>query len=289
MPFRIQYKTVGLTYSQCPLERKVLMDKLLGLHNIGDYYVARETHKDGNFHLHVWFEFLTKPNIKNCKAFDIDGYHPNVGKKKRNWIWNYLKKQDKEPYTNIPDGFVELARQGKIKEATDSFIAQYPKDYVINKERIDFNIRMLGKRKREDPVYDFKTFKDIKVPDWEGKTLYIEGAAGTGKTEWAKSYVVNVLKTDYLRCTHIDCLKRYNGEGVILWDDVSFKHLPRETVIHIVETRNARDIHCRHKVAHIPPGVKNIILHNSDDIFPRDRFGAIDRRIVHWAPLIRFY
>lgn len=286
--FRVQYKTVGLTYSQCPLPRERIIEVLSEKYPIGDYYVAKETHKDGNFHLHVWFDLTTKPNIKSSNAFDVDGYHPNIGNKKRNWIYNYLKKQDKEPYTNIPTGFIQLAIDGKLKEATDAFITQYPKDYAINKEKVDRNFRSLGKRKHEETVYPLKSEWD---PEWDPKehSLFLHGPSGTGKTEWAKSYVVHKLGLTYLRITHIDMLKTYNGEDVLIFDDVSFLHLPAETSIQLTETKNSRAIHCRHTVANIPAGVANIFLHNSNWIFGPDIYGAVKRRLQTRAPSIRFY
>jgi hypothetical protein len=121
------------------------------------------------------------------------------------------------------------------------------------------------------------------------KSLHIVGESGTGKTEWAKSYVVHKLEKTYLRVTHLDGLKKYAGEDIIIWDDLSFNHIPRETAIHIAEVKNARDIHCRHSVASIPPGIGNIFLSNQAFIWPTDNYGAIERRVQIYAPSIRFY
>lgn len=290
--FRAQYLTYGLTYSRCPMEREDLMNKLLlKIPYISDYYVARETHKEEKvcpYHLHVWFQVSQKPNFTNQNCFDIDGYHPNIGNKKRNWIYNYLKKQDIDPYTNIPTGFIQLAIEGRLEDATKQFINLHPKDYAINKVRIDANLKSLGKKKKEDHVYPLTS---DYVPDWDPAetSLHVVGESGCGKTEWAKSYVVHKLKKTYLRVTHMDGLKKYTDEDVIIWDDLSFAHIPREAAIHVCEVKNARDIHCRHAVASIPPGIGNIFLSNDPNIWPTDNFGAIERRVTEVAPYIRFY
>lgn len=289
MPFRVQYKNVGLTYSRCPLSKTELRDHLLSLsYAIEEYYIVQETHKEEkecSTHLHVWLKFVDKPNIKNERYFDCQGHHPNIGKYNKNWIYNYLKKQDKNPLTNIESNYVELAKAGKVKEAMDQFAFMHPKEFVVNYDRVKRHMSILGKRKRTESIYPF-TGEPI---DWDmkQKSLLIIGASGKGKTEWAKSFVTHHLKKSYLRVTHIDGLKKYDGEDFIIWDDVSFCHLPRETQIHIAEVRNARSIHCRHACADIPPGICNIFLANERP-FSHDPYGAIDRRIFE-APLIRFY
>lgn len=287
--FRAQYKTFGLTYSQCPLEKKEIMDFIMTKVEVEEYYVVRETHKDGNFHIHLWMSLVNKPNIKNCKYFDYKGHHCNIGKKNRSWVHNYLKKQDKDPYTNIPDGYIELAKGGKLSEALLLFQQLHPKEYVINKIRVDSNLRSLARPPRLDKIFPLKT--DIKLEDhWDQTTsLWIVGDTRLGKTEYVKSYIHNVWKKSFFRVTHIDGLKKYSGEDYIIYDDLSFNHVPTATGIHLTETVNARDIHCRHAVASIPPGVKNIFLSNGHDIWPTDPHGAINARIKKWAPSIRFY
>lgn len=293
--FRAQYKTFGLTYSKCTLTRKDLVDKLLEKIDITDYYCVQETHdpkKEGYdplypHHLHIWFQVASKPNIKNSNFFDIDGFHPNIGKKKRNWIWNYLKKQDTFPYTNIPEGYVGLAKAGDYKEACQRFAEEHPKEYVINLDRVHTNLRKLGRPDRVAKIYPLK----VQPPeDWKSdeKSLHIIGKSGSGKTEWAKSYIDSLGKS-YLYVTHIDKLKNYNGEDFLIFDDMSFNHLPRETAIHLAEVKNSSDIHCRHSPAYLPPGVGRIFTSNSYDIWPLDEFGAISRRIQIWAPDISFY
>lgn len=288
--FRMQYKEIGLTYSRCPIPRDEIIRLLQEKFEFTDYYVAQETHKEEkecSTHLHVWLEAANKPNIRNQNFFDVEylgsTYHPNIGKKKRNWIHNYLKKQDKEPYTNIPEGYIALAQAGMVDEAISKFAFDHPKEFIIHHERVIKTCSILGKRKREHKVFEF-TGDKIEW-DWDQKSLLVIDEPGKGKTEWAKSFCKEMGWT-YLRVTHLDGLKKYNGEDVIIYDDVNFSHLPRETQIHIAEVRNEKSIHCRHACAEIPAGVKNIILGNA---YPFSNFEpAIERRLEK-APYIRFY
>lgn len=287
--FRCQYLTYGLTYSQSGTKTKEqLRDFLLGLsYPIEDYYIVQETHKDGGFHLHVWFNFSQKPNIVSPKYFDFEGLHPNIGNKKRNWIWNYLKKQDKQPLTNIATGYIQLAIDGRVKEATEQFINMHPKDYAINKERIDKNFASLSKKKKPDKIYPFTG--EVFEWDWNTKSLLINDQPRVGKTQWAKSFITHHLKQTYLRVTHVDKLKEYNGEDWIIYDDCSFLHMPRNTQVHIATVEDARDIHCRHKCASIPAGVKQIFLNNpGHHPFTQNQDLSIEDRL-EYAPSIRFY
>lgn len=301
--FRAQYSTYGLTYSRCPLEREVVVEELVKLldkygHSMEIFYCARETHKEEAeegkeqtmYHIHIWFELIKngkKPNFKSEAVFDIhmDGktYHPNIGKKNKSWIYNYLKKQDDNPYTNIPEGYIGLAQAGKLQEAIEMFQQMHPKDFVINRDRVLNNFRAMSAPIREEHVFPF-TGEAIDIP--EGQSLLVVSGTNQGKTEWAKSFVKFHLNKTYLRVTHIDHLKKYCGEDYIIWDDCDFNHLPRTTQIHIAEVRNERQIHCRHTVANIPPGIINIFLANVDPFSMQDE--AISRRLFR-APSIRFY
>lgn len=295
--FRIQYKTIGLTYSKCNAERKEMVDFIQSKLPLEEYYCVRETHdpkKEGfspdfPYHLHVWFKLPTKPNIKNPRIFDYKGCHPNIGKKQRNWVYNYLQKQDKEPYTNIPDGYIELAKAGRYDDAVSRFQAVHPKEFVINMPRVLQNLRRIGRPDHRDKIYPLT--ENHWMPDWDPaeKSLWVVFESQKGKTEWAKTYVTHHLKKSYLRVTHLDTLKTWNGEEVIIYDDCSFAHLPRETCIHIAETKNSRQIHCRHANACLPPGIANIFLSNVENIWPTDYSGAIMNRLLMLAPSIRFY
>lgn len=298
--FRLQSKNIGLTFSRCPLKKEEILEHLQSKIQIDEYYIVQETHKeplrdenDTPYHIHAWISTVNKPNIQSCTFFDIGAkgepgyYHPNVKKAKKNWVWNYLKKQDKKPLTNIPDNFVSLATDGKFDEALAQFIERYPKDYTLYMDKVKKNLRRMGQKERKAKIYPLVSDWDPDV-DLTEKSLWLIGKSGTGKTEWAKSWCHSKGLT-FLRITHLDKLKKYNGQDVLLFDDVSFKHLPRTTAIHIAETKNERDIHCRHAVAHIPAGVFNIFLSNDDKIWPRDPHGAIERRLEKRAPEIKFF
>ncbi len=298
--FRLQSKNIGLTFSRSHSTREEILEHLQSLLVIDEYYIVQETHTDpprfegdSPHHIHAWICLNTKPNIQSAKFFDIgkkgdaNYQHPNFKKYNRSWIHNYLKKQDIDPLTNIPEGFVQMATEGKFDDALAQFIERYPKDYVLYMDKVKRNLRRMGEKERKPRIFPLISDYDPDV-DLSEKSLWLVGESGCGKTEFIKSWLTH-KGLSYLMVTHLDKLKKYNGQDVIVYDDVSFAHLPRETAIHIAETKNEREIHCRHACAYIPPGVYNIFISNSHHIWPDDHFGAIERRIEKRAPGIKFY
>lgn len=298
--FRAQYLTYGLTYSKCNIDKKVMMDSIIDRWPVVDFYMVRENHDpkkedyDANFpyHLHCWFNVASKPNFSE-NSFDFHGKHPNIGKKNRSWVYNYLKKQDKEPYTNIPDGYIALAKAGLYNQALEKFQNDHPKEYVINSLRVDASLRRLSRPERKTVIHPLVSDYEIPGYDWETKSLFLYGPVDKGKTEWVKSYIHHKLKKTFCFVTTHDGFKRYNGEDFIIVDEWNPRSLTREACINLTDVPNPREIKCRHTCAYIPPGVPRIFTSNCEpsEYFPDDPYGSIipKRVFVHAAPSIRFY
>ena len=110
----------------------------------------------------------------------------------------------------------------------------------------------------------------------------MSGPTNAGKTALAKALLPNALFI-----SHIDGLKGYNDlyEGII-FDDMTFLHYPRESQIHLVDTGEERDIHCRHTNGRIPANCPRIITTNRavrEVLLIEDP--AIHRRVVCWEVL----
>lgn len=77
--FRFCANTVFLTYPNCYLSMHQVMDHFKSKFKIKSGVVALEKHVSGEPHIHAWVQFPRKFNSRNCRIFDIDNYHPNVG------------------------------------------------------------------------------------------------------------------------------------------------------------------------------------------------------------------
>jgi len=101
MSFRLTSRNLLLTYSQCNRSKEDLHAYLLTLDLAEHVLVARETHQDGNFHLHAYFGFTRKPDIKNPRYFDWDGFHPNIASRPKRIAITYCTKHDTDPISNF--------------------------------------------------------------------------------------------------------------------------------------------------------------------------------------------
>lgn len=139
--FRMNAKSFFLTYPHCNAEKKDLVEAMSKLHPVTIYVVSCEPHADGTPHLHAFFKFAHKLNIKSEEHFDFDGYHGNYQTAKDcNAVIAYVKKfknfiENIAFDDGIPDGFV------RRKKDFDAYI-----DYHQFKgaKEIEFPIIFLG-------------------------------------------------------------------------------------------------------------------------------------------------
>lgn len=78
---RHQFRYALLTYAQCgDLDPFKIVDRLAELH--AECIIGREYHEDGGTHLHAFVDFGRKYRSRDTRAFDVEGYHPNISPSK---------------------------------------------------------------------------------------------------------------------------------------------------------------------------------------------------------------
>lgn len=92
--FRINARSVFLTYPKCPIDINDFMSFFLRLkHKIIYACICQEQHKDSSLHVHAVLKFDKKIDIKNQSYFDYNCYHPNIQTTRNiNASINYVKK-----------------------------------------------------------------------------------------------------------------------------------------------------------------------------------------------------
>lgn len=81
MGTRWQFRYALLTYAQCgDLDPFKIVDHLCTLG--AECIIGRENHQDGGIHLHAFVDFGRKFRSSDTKAFDVEGFHPNVSPSK---------------------------------------------------------------------------------------------------------------------------------------------------------------------------------------------------------------
>lgn len=95
-----------ITIAKTEAPRTEVLNYYLNNMGLKEIAVARETHKDGDHHLHVYMEFTAKKNIKSPKYFMLPNSFEKygntmaridtLGKKTKEQVFSYLLKEDKK-------------------------------------------------------------------------------------------------------------------------------------------------------------------------------------------------
>jgi len=252
-----------------------MFDYLKSLGQVSYLIVGQEAHQDGQPHLHAVITWEKKKNIKNARYFDFKGFHPSVEavrnldaaknycKKDKDFIEEHFNQEDFDCYSRAKDMDYQSFMTACLKRKVPF---QYAADAV--KRRND--IHTINE-------WDGKGTIAFQIEhDWATRThVCIYGEAGRGKTVWAKKYAPKPA----LWITHLDGLKKYDPalHKSIIFDDISFKHIPITAQIHVVDFDNPRDIHIRYGVVTIPAEVPKIFCCNEVPL--DDKHEAIRRRV----------
>ena len=275
--FRFRGKKVLLTYTHSgPLDKQKLHEFLnKKFKQDCDVKICHEQHADGEIHTHACVLLKKMPDVKNSRLLDYEGVHPNWRPPKSIEHWkNQVKYMDKED----PDVYGEITVP-KDKDEEFAEVCAYVKECKTIKQVFSMGpyLRMISskvnfwerfwkenhKKKVTKALYSMNNFRLQPITDWT-KNWLVFGKAGTGKTQWALAHFQNPLLV-----SHTDDLKEFDPEDHdgIVFDDMSFKHLPSDGIIHLLDKEIDRSIHARFYNAEIPAGVPKIFCHNNDDIF----------------------
>lgn len=279
--FRVNAKNFSLTYPRCNEEKEDLLQHLQSL--LPDYVcVSKETHSDGGYHLHAAVTFGKRKNIKAANFFDFREHHPNIqaAKNATKWI-EYVKK----------DGnYVESGTPPSAHCSRSTLIDLYSVDskelfnFCIN-NKIGYGYYQEEKRRRNQVDTTIETSEHegtmcfhLSVTPFpsEQYSIVITGATGLGKTTWA---LKNAPKPSLL-VSHMDQLKKFEAEKhlSIIFDDMTFSHMPVTAQIHMVDHNVPRAIHIRYGTVTLPACTVKIFTSNE---FPFSYHPAIARRIKH--------
>lgn len=244
---------------------------------------GRETGESGTPHLQGYIIFTVVKRFRTVKSYlGINRLHLERRLGSHEQARDYCWKEDQEPFTA---GEEPISRQGTRTDleavidairngATRRQIANdYPLTYIRNFRGIDAWMQTI--RLDRNPSLLFGPWR-WNIEPQVGQSNIFWGLPGLGKTEYAK-----YLFPKNCFITHIDDLRSFSVDDheTIIFDDMSFTHLPREAQIHLVDSDNPRSIHVRYGTVRIPQGVTKIFTTNICDgaIFTHD--GAINRRL----------
>lgn len=285
MVFRFAAKNVFLTYpfQQEPVpELQSLFDHLKTFHNLPVKYicVSRERHQDGNTHFHALLCCDRRIDTVNQRFFDFQNWHPKIEPVRSIQKSRAYVQKDGD---FLEEGTIDRKPLHALCEEMD--IEQW-EEYCIERGIAYAYSRSIWDRVHPSRLGTVTEETDLTLGtiieplnsfthDFDDyKSLVLVGPSGCGKTLWAKR---NCPKPA-LFVSHLDRLSSFKPEyhQSIIFDDMSFKHFPLQSQIHLVDLFDDRDIHIRYRVVHIPKGTARIFTCNDR---PFDEHEAIKRRI----------
>lgn len=237
--------------------------------------VGREVGESGTKHLQGAVSFKLKKSLSQLKKL-LPKAH-----------WEVLKGGKKAYEYCRKDGDLLVDIKGRQGHRTDiDALMQDIKDGASDKELWTKHPALMlknnqGVARARNIFHPQITKSDYKISDflWGrlplDKPTIIWGEPGIGKTQYALAHFEKPLLV-----SHMDDLGNLTEDhDGIVFDDMSFNHMPRTGQIHLVDNLT-RSIHIRYKTATIPAGIKRIFTTNEKDgaiMLTQD--GAIRRRI----------
>lgn len=261
------------------------------LKNVEASYIVygKEVGENSTKHLQGYVEFPIRKTLSTIKK--IPGFarsHLEVRRGTAKEASEYCKKEEgAEIYEK---GSLSLVSQGHRSDL-DKVIADvkagmkkrelwetHPKVMIRYHRSVEIAIEQLAPRV-ERPVFALESFGWSIEFDWDYSHI-LWGESGIGKTCYARAVLPGALLV-----SHMDDLARFDPDVYtgIIFDDMSFLHMPRTGQIHLVDQDDPRSIHIRYACARIPEKTKKIFTTNEEDgkVFDLED-GAIKRRVkVH--------
>lgn len=252
-------------------------------------------------------------DIKNCKALDFEGIHPNIQKARSHVIWTRYCCKDgciKANFDTLP--YEKGNFKGKKKETTAMLwnsvcenIRAGQSVRVIHDRLNKFQQNLLAAQllskafayekfikktrivKRKPLTFSNLPQGCVNYYKWKREfALILEGEAGYGKTKWAERQFKHPLTV-----RHMGKLKDYDPDvhDGIVFDDMTFAHYPREPRIHLLGVEDEADLNVKHGHVTIPAGVPRIFVtnHGTEATFGKEF--ATDKALSRRAKWVFLY
>lgn len=273
--------TFFLTYPRLSATHDEVLAALTSIKPVVWARVAVEEHTDGGLHVHVCVKFGERCRTKNnATFFDILGHHGNYQACRRvQAVLEYISKDGNfRDHGPVPQKTTRINVDACIQAAKNGNRDEF--DRCCLEARMSFQwAHHLWTRHGSTTNTIHETGRGTECMQLQSLPLpsgsvVIVGPSGCGKSTYAK----RVAPKPALWCTHLDDLKSLNSEHkCIIFDDMDFSHLPRQTQIYLADQHDVRTIHCRNTNARIPAHMPKIFTANA---FPFTRDDAIERRLT---------
>ncbi|AMH87761.1 replication-associated protein [Pacific flying fox faeces associated circular DNA virus-12] len=277
--FRLSAKNLFLTYPHCGVQLEIARDiilEALGRGNVEYMVVAHERHQDGDLHIHAVVCLIVRCDIRNANLLDLGEYHGNYQaiRNVRASV-RYVKKDNvfieygtiNAKYADAEDRAAVLAKLVQCTSEADAmhFI------YVNGHARESYLLLQYWKTKQGESKPGARFARDAFLPcasllaaleelEESDRCLLLIGPSGWGKTQYL---LAHYNERQIVRATHMDDLKKISKTTeILILDDLSYGHLPRQTLLHLFDMKTDRSVHVRYTVANLHQSLLVILVGN---------------------------
>lgn len=284
MSFKFDSQYVFLTYPHSSFDHNEYHAFLESICPTDWCRIATEQHADGDPHVHVVAKLHRRYQSRNQNFLDYNGRHPNiqsvrsVGK-----ALQYVAKDGEfTDFGDIPSNKPKRDSSEALELASDPDESKYLKACLEAKIPYQYakRIRELALTDDTNTITEYQAEdtwirQDLRTQEIPSNcSAVLVGPPGIGKSVWAKLHAPKPC----LWVSHLDVLRMYrpNYHKSIIFDDMSFKHMPVQAQIHLTDWTDSRQIHCRYGYATIPKQTIKIFTCNE---YPFSEHPAIERRV----------
>lgn len=275
--FRLQGSSFLLTYPRSDFPLQSLFDYLRAFPNCVHVVVSSEHHEDGSLHRHAFVAFSRRQDFRRPRVFDFYDRHPNAQScRNRRASITYVKKDGdflEWAENHRPDDRGDRdAELGRILERArtltrEEFFVWCVENHV-QRGYYDEALRLVNLPDVDitdetpygtiEPALNGLILQNSPLPRYQ--CLLLVGRTGCGKT----SAAIRLCPKPALWVKHIDDLKMYRRDHhrCLLFDDLTFLHLPRDAQLQLVDLYHPTTIHVRYGVVRLPAGVPRIFTNN---------------------------
>jgi len=217
--FRLKCKQFAITYPQCPVDRATFDAAFKLKFSPDELTSAREQHKDGSYHLHLFVSYKRAVDVQSARHFDVSvgpaagvqTYHGNTQKCKSRAAWlAYISKGDDHGVIDGDIGYDPLQEPiGKSKSMWVDYEWRQQFRAMRQLTPIDYPIKLVT----ADKTYEmFAPDPRTKKRSW-----WIVAPPNAGKTRWLNHTFAG--KSIYSPRSGPYPFEGYADQDIIVYDD----------------------------------------------------------------------
>nr|WCR62204.1 MAG: replication associated protein [Circoviridae sp.] len=219
--FRLQAKNIFLTWPQCEVSKEAALEFIKDVckdFGVSYVFVARESHKDGNKHIHALVRLKEAIDTYDERFFDMEDKHPHIEVARNiKSVITYLKKEndtlewgDRPACAGIVDKKIKQERMLRDLQTKTIHEIMLEGEYTV----YEMNAMMRLKQYADATKRVWPQFRKRHV-------LWYWGPTGSGKTRAASETLQRECPNDWIPITG-DCNTFFNGYDAqkgVLFDD----------------------------------------------------------------------